>query len=93
MPIRILRSMIDPPEFRAEFIAMCDGAGHSIEMQWTGDGNNPRVAQRLADLRAAGVLDQHITLAGVADNVLNARHRATDIIDNVHTWSDADFAV
>jgi hypothetical protein len=92
MPIHILRSMTDPPEFNAQFIAYCDTAGHSIEVQWSGSGDDPRVAQRMADLRAAGITETHITLAGLRNNVLHARYRPGDITDSLHDWTPEDFA-
>lgn len=92
MTIQILRSMSDPPEFYAEFVAMCDSAGHSIEVQWSGDGDDPAVKLRMQRLRDVGIAEANITLAGLQSNRLHPKHRPGDIRDNRHTWSDADFA-
>lgn len=91
--IRILRSMSNPPEFHAQFIAVCDADGHSIEVQWSGDGADPRVAQRMADLRGAGIQDQHILLAGLKNNRLHPKHQPWDIQDSLRQWTSNDFAV
>lgn len=91
--IRILRSMTDPPEFYAQFIAVTDAEGHSIEVQWTGSGDDPRVQRRIQALRDAGVQDEHITVAGLQQNRLHCRHKPSDIADALRAWTDNDFAV
>lgn len=92
MPITILRSLTTPPEFYAQFVAYTDMVGHSIEVQWSGPGDDPKCARRMADLRAAGIPDAHITLAGLRNNVLHPRHKPSDITDGLRTWSADDFA-
>lgn len=90
--IKILRSMSNPPEFYAQFIAVCDAQGHSIEVQWSGDGADPKVVQRMADLRAAGITDQDIAFTGLRNNVLHPKNKPADIDDELHTWTADDFA-
>lgn len=90
--IRILRSIQDSPEFYAQFIAVCDAEGRSIEVQWSGSGDDPKVVKRMSDLRESGIKDQHITLAGLRNNRLHPKHAASQIQDARRAWVDDDFA-
>jgi hypothetical protein len=90
--ICIFESQSTPKEFNAVFYAECDAQARSIEMQWTGDGNDPRVMQRLAVMEANFGPRRHVSLAGIVNNRLHPKHKPSDINDDLHHWVDTDFA-
>jgi hypothetical protein len=108
--IRIFGSMPDPnkpqfaeqftQEFYALFYAVCDNQGRSIQMQWSGSGDDPACAERLRIMQAnfgdgPGLYGSWpVSLAGVKNNTLDPKDRPEDIIDTKKAggWSDKDFA-
>lgn len=91
LSIRIFESQSDPREFNAVFFGYVDGQDRSIELQWTGNGDDPAVQERLAIMRA-NFETRPIVLAGVRNNRLHPKHKPSDIIDSLHHWTDEDFA-
>jgi hypothetical protein len=92
MTIRILESQSDPKEFNAVFYAECDSQDRSIEVQWTGDGNDARVMERLNLMDSVFGPRINVSLAGIVNNRLHAKHKASDINDSLHHWVETDFA-
>lgn len=45
----------------AAFLAQTTDDGHALYVSWTGDGSQGRVQQAIADQRAAGMTDLHLT--------------------------------
>lgn len=91
MSICIFESQTNPREFNATFYAYVDAEGRSIELQWSGNGDDPAVMQRLETMRA-NFPTQGILLAGVRNNRLHPKHRPSDLVDSLHQWTDGDFA-
>lgn len=92
MTIRILESQSDPKEFNAVFYAECDSKDRSIEVQWTGDGNDARVMERLNLMDSVFGPRINVSLAGLVNNRLHPKHKPSDINDGLHHWTEADFA-
>jgi N-acetylmuramoyl-L-alanine amidase len=90
--IVILESQSNPKEFNALFFAEADAQGRSIEVQWSGSGDDPAVMERVATMDANFGPRRHVLLAGLKNNRLHPKHRPSDINDSLHTWTDADFA-
>lgn len=91
LSIRIFESQTNPKEFNAVFFAYVDGQDRSIELQWTGNGDDPAVMERLNTMRE-NFETRPILLAGVKNNRLHAKHDAFEIVDDLHHWTDEDFA-
>ena len=66
--------------------------GQTIELQWSGDGNDPRVQQRVQVMLENFGPPRGLLLAGVKNNRLHPKHQPSDISDNLHQWTDQDFA-
>lgn len=92
MSIVILESQSDPKEFNAVFFAYADAQGRSIEVQWSGDGNDLDVQERLATMDENFGPRRHVLLAGLRNNRLHPKHQPSDINDSLHTWTALDFA-
>jgi hypothetical protein len=92
MTIRIFESQSDPKEFNAVFYAECDSQDRSIEVQWTGDGNDPRVMERLNLMDSVFGPRLNVSLSGLVNNRLHAKHLPQEINDDLHNWTDSDFA-
>lgn len=94
MTIRIFESQTDPKEFNAMFFAECDGQNRSIELQWSGDGDDPRVQERIQVMMENWGPPLPLLLAGVKNNRLHCKHKPSDIIDAAKQggWTDLDFA-
>jgi hypothetical protein len=92
MTIRILESQSDPKEFNAVFYAECDSQDRSIEVQWTGDGGDQRVMERLNLMDSVFGPRINVSLAGLVNNRLHAKHKPSDINDSLHHWVETDFA-
>jgi len=91
LAIRIFESQSDPREFNAVFYGYVDGQDRSIELQWTGDGDDPAVQERLAIMRE-NFETRNVLLAGIKNNRLHPKHKPSDIRDSLHVWTDSDFA-
>jgi hypothetical protein len=91
LSIRIFESQTDPKEFNAVFFGYVDGEGRSIELQWSGDGTDPRVQERLETMRA-NFETFPVLLAGIKNNRLHPKHTPDQINDSLHTWTWEDFA-
>ena len=91
MAIRIFESQSEPREFNAVFFGYVDGQDRSIELQWTGNGDDPAVMERLETMRA-NFETRNLLLAGIKNNRLHPKHRPMDIVDSLHNWTDEDFA-
>lgn len=91
LAIRIFESQSDPREFNAVFYGYVDGQDRSIELQWTGNGDDPEVMARLEVMRT-NFETRPIVLAGVKNNRLHPKHKPSDIVDSLHVWTDSDFA-
>ena len=89
----VFTSQTEPREFNAMFFGTADGQGRTIELQWSGNGNDPRVQERIAVMLENFGPARALTLAGVRNNRLQAKHRPADIVDSLHVWTDSDFAV
>lgn len=89
--IGIFESQTTPKEFNAMFFGYCTPAGQSIELQWSGSGDDPEVQERIAVMQA-NFQTFHLTLAGVKNNRLAGPHKPSDINDSLHVWTDRDFA-
>lgn len=95
MSTRILRSMSNPPEYAAQFIAVVDNHGVAIELQWTGSGDDPRVVERLGALRNAGVTDMPAALSDIRHCALHPKNTPEQIAaaDGIYPhWSYDNFA-
>lgn len=92
MSIRIFESQSNPKEFLAMFFAECDAQGRSIELQWSGPGDDPRVRERVDVMMSNFGPPQNLTLGGTRNNRLHPKHRPSDINDSLHNWTDDDFA-
>jgi hypothetical protein len=92
MSIHIFTSQSNPREFNAMFFAECDAQGRSIELQWSGNGDDPRVQERIQVMTDNFGPPLPILLAGVRNNRLHPKHKPSDIVDSLHQWTDADFA-
>jgi hypothetical protein len=94
MTIRIFESQTSPKEFNAMFFAECDSQNRSIELQWSGPGDDPRVQERIGVMMANFGPPLPLLLAGVKNNRLHAKHKPADIKDSAKPggWSDWDFA-
>lgn len=92
MTIQVFESHSEPKEFHAMFFATCDGQGRAIELQWSGDGNDPRVQERVATMLDNFGPSKPLTLGGIRNCRLHAKHRPSDIHDSLHVWTDTDFA-
>lgn len=95
MSTRILRSMSNPPEYAAQFIAVVDSHGVAIELQWTGSGDDPRVVERLGALRNAGVTDMPAALSDIRHCALHPKNTPEQIAaaDGIYPhWSYDNFA-
>jgi len=98
--IRLFSSQTEPKEYNALFFAECDAQGRSIELQWSGSGDDPAVQERIAVMQGAfgdgpGVYGSWpLLLAGVKNNRLHPKHRPSDIVDSIKAggWGDQDFA-
>lgn len=108
--IRIFGSMPDPnkpqynnqftQEFYALFYATCDDHGRSIQLQWSGSGDDPAVMDRLQIMQAnfgdgPGLYGSWpLSLGGVRNNTLDPKDKPEDIIDSRKKggWSKKDFA-
>lgn len=91
LSIRIFESQTDPKEFNAVFYGYVDGQDRSIELQWTGNGDDPGVSERLSIMRQ-NFETRGVLLVGIKNNRLQAKHRPSDIVDSLHVWTDEDFA-
>jgi hypothetical protein len=91
LAIRIFESQSDPKEFNAVFYGYVDGQDRSIELQWTGNGDDPDVAARLQVMRE-NFETRHVSLSGILNNRLHPKHKPSDINDSLHTWTERDFA-
>ncbi len=94
MSIAVFESQTNPKEFNAVFFAEVDSDGRSIELQWSGDGADPRVQARIAVMDATFGPRRPLLLAGVRNNRLHPKHQPSDILDNAKAggWADNDFA-
>jgi hypothetical protein len=94
MTIRIFESHQTPKEFNAMFFAECDSQDRSIELQWSGSGDDPAVQERIAIMRANFGDSLPLTLAGVRNNRLHPKHKPSDIVDSAKQggWTENDFA-
>ena len=92
MTIRIFTSQTTPREFNAMFFAECDAQDRSIEVQWSGNGDDPEVQARIAVMQSNFGPPLPLLLAGIKNNRLHAKHQPSDIIDSLHVWTDSDFA-
>ncbi len=92
MTIRIFTSQTNPREFNAMFFAECDGQDRSIELQWSGNGDDPEVQQRIAVMQENFGPPLPLLLVGVKNNRLHPKHKPSDIVDSLHVWTDRDFA-
>jgi hypothetical protein len=94
MTIRIFESFTTPKEFNAMFFAECDSRDRSIELQWSGSGDDPKVQERIAVMRDNFGPSLPLLLAGVKNNRLHPKHKPSDIKDSAKKggWSEADFA-
>ena len=94
MTIRIFESQTNPKEFNAVSFAECDSRDRSIELQWSGSGDDPRVQERIKIMMEEFAPPLNLTLAGVKNNRLHPKHKPSDINDSAKRggWSDADFA-
>lgn len=94
MTIRIFESQTNPKEFNAMFFAECDSKDRSIELQWSGNGDDPRVKERIDTMQANFGPALPLLLVGVKNNRLHPKHKPSDIVDNAKQggWSDTDFA-
>ena len=92
MAIVILESQSSPKEFNAVFFAEADAQGRSIEVQWSGSGDDPRVQERLKTMDSNFGPRRHVLIAGLRNNRLHPKHRPSDINDSLHHWTDNDFA-
>lgn len=91
LSIRIFESQTEPREFNATFYGYVDGQDRSIELQWTGNGDDPEVMARLETMRA-NFETRPILLVGIKNNRLHPKHRPSDIVDSLYQWTDRDFA-
>ncbi len=92
MTIRIFTSQTEPREYNAMFFAECDALDRSIELQWSGSGDDPAVQARIAVMQENFGPPLPLLLVGVKNNRLHAKHRPSDIVDSLHAWTDNDFA-
>jgi hypothetical protein len=90
--IVILESQSNPREFNAVFFAVADAQGRSIEVQWSGSGDNPQVRERIKTMDQNFGPRRNVLLAGLKNNRLAPPHTAADIDDSLHDWVDSDFA-
>ena len=88
----VFESQTTPKEFNAMFFGTADSEGRTIELQWSGDGNDPRVQQRVQVMLENFGPPRGLLLAGVKNNRLHPKHQPSDISDNLHQWTDQDFA-
>jgi hypothetical protein len=88
----VFTSQTNPREFNATFIGTGDEHGRTIELQWSGNGDDPAVQARIATCLEAFGPARELTLAGVRNNRLHPKHRPSDITDSLHVWTDSDFA-
>lgn len=91
LSIRIFESQTNPKEFNAVFYGYVDGQDRSIELQWTGNGDDPAVMARLETMRQ-NFETRPILLVGIKNNRLHPKHDPYDIVDSLHNWTDEDFA-
>lgn len=87
----VFESQTNPREFNAMFFGTCDAQGRTIELQWSGNGDDPRVQERVGVMKA-NFQTFPLLLAGVRNNRLHPKHQPSDIVDSLHVWTDADFA-
>ena len=90
--IYVFESQTTPREFNAMFFGTGDGEARTIELQWSGDGDDPRVAARVQTMLENFGPPRPLLLAGIRNNRLAAPHHPEDIRDSLHTWTAADFA-
>ncbi len=89
--IAIFENQSHPKQFNAMFFGVCDAQGRSIELQWSGPGDDPAVQERIATMQA-NFPTFNLELGGTKNNRLAPPHRPSDINDSLHTWVDSDFA-
>ena len=88
----VFTSQTDPPEFNAMFFGTGDAVGRTIELQWSGSGDDPEVQDRIDIMLENFGPPRPLLLAGVKNNRLHPKHKPSDINDSLHSWTDADFA-
>ena len=89
--IAIFESMTTPKQFNAMFFGTCDSQGRSIELQWSGSGDDPEVQERVAVMKA-NFPTLPLELGGCKNNRLHPKHQPEEIVDSLHRWSANDFA-
>ena len=88
----VFTSQTNPREFNAMFFGTADAQGRTIELQWSGNGDDPAVQERIAVMLDNFGPARPLTLAGVKNNRLHPKHRPSDLNDSLHQWTDSDFA-
>ena len=88
----VFESKTNPKEFNAMFFGTGDAQGRTIELQWSGDGNDPVVQERIKVMLDNFGPSRELLLAGVKNNRLHPKHKPSDINDSLHHWTDSDFA-
>ena len=88
----VFESQTTPKEFNAMFFGTADSQGRTIELQWSGDGNDPAVQERIKVMLDNFGPPRGLLLAGVKNNRLHPKHKPSDLNDSLHTWVDSDFA-
>lgn len=88
----VFESQTTPREFNAMFFGTADSLGRTIELQWSGPGDDPAVRTRIETMLANFGPARPLELGGVRNNRLHPKHRPSDIVDSLHLWTDDDFA-
>ena len=90
--ICVFESQTTPREFNALFFGVGDAQGRTIELQWSGDGDDPEVQERVAIMLENFGPARPLLLVGVKNNRLHPKHKPSDLRDSLHVWTDQDFA-
>jgi hypothetical protein len=88
----VFESQTNPKEFNAMFFGTGDSLGRTIELQWSGNGDDPKVRERIEVMLANFGPPRPLELAGVRNNRLHPKHKPSDINDSLHHWVESDFA-
>ncbi len=88
----VFESQTSPREYNAMFFGTGDAQGRTIELQWSGNGDDPAVQARVQTMLENFGPARPLLLVGIRNNRLHPKHRPQDIVDSLHQWTDQDFA-
>lgn len=88
----LMMTLFKPIDADAWFYGQVDARGIAHTVEWTGDGGDARVGQRLAEELAAGCVVNEVTSIVSFRNCVHLGELPPDGSDGRHQWRDNDFA-